>query len=121
MPQIDLIVETYVHAPAAVVAPRVADRGLAAALWPQWMVRVGEERGLEGIRWSLDDTRVDGSTEVWIQRLSADGCVLHAFARVDRRAKPWSGWRAAWLSRRTRTRMSTVLMSLKDDCEAGCG
>ncbi|MFD0558595.1 hypothetical protein ACFQ3B_16315 [Stackebrandtia endophytica] len=117
MPQLDLIIDTYVHADPETVAIRVADPALAAQLWMDWTVEVAEQRGVEGVRWNLADSRVVGSTEVWIEPCGGHS-LLHTFVRVDRATGPWPRWRAAWLRRRTRSRLSRTLWNLKDEVEA---
>ncbi|MGH8792635.1 MAG: hypothetical protein ACRDXX_08320 [Stackebrandtia sp.] len=117
MPQVDLIIETYVHAPAEVVAPDVDAAEFAPRLWRDWSVRASQRRGTEGVRWELSDARLAGTCEVWIQRLRDDSCLLHTFARVDPRGRPWPAWRAELASRRFRARLTRRLWRFKDDVE----
>jgi hypothetical protein len=118
VPQLDLIIDTYVHAPAQRLAPIVADPSFARRLWPQWTVEVSQARGAQGVRWTLRDPRLCGTTEVWIEQLPAHGCVLHTFVRAGRRGRRWPGWLARWHRRRSRARMSVVLWQLKDEVES---
>lgn len=115
MTQLDLILETYVHAPAQPVARRVSATGFARELWSQWSVTVSQDRGSQGVRWVLDDPVFTGSCEVWIETVAADGCVLHTFVRVDRRR----GRIGAWRRRRVRSAIVQTLWRLKDDVESG--
>lgn len=117
MPQLDLIIDTYVRAGLGTVAPQVADGGLPAALWPRWRLSVEADRGLEGMRWQLDDQHFSGSTEVWLQPQPHDTCRLHTFVRVDRR-RPWPQWQVDWRRHRLRMSMTRVLWQFKDSVEA---
>lgn len=113
MTQLDLILETYVHAPATAVASKVNAPDFVRKLWTQWNVVVEQDRGPLGLRWALDDTRYTGTCEVWIEATAVDGCVLHTFARVD----PVRGRISAWSRRRTRSAIVEALWRLKDDVE----
>lgn len=118
VPQLDLIIETYVHAPAPIVASAAATPEFERRLWRDWQVRATEHRGDEGVRWELVDVALRGSCEVWVQRLRPDGCLLHTFVRVDPNGRPWSSRRAARRRRRARARLSRELWAFKDDVEA---
>ncbi|WP_144300621.1 hypothetical protein [Stackebrandtia nassauensis] len=74
---------------------------------------MSEDRGPLGVRWLLDDARYSGSTEVWVEAVASDACVLHTFVRVDRRGGSVSAWRR----RRVRDRMVKTLWRFKDDVE----
>lgn len=115
MTQLDLILETYVHAPPDTVARKVGAADFARELWSQWSVVVEQDRGSQGVRWVLDDPAYTGSCEVWIEAVAADGCVLHTFVRVDRRRGRVRGWRR----RRMRSAIVRTLWRLKDDVEGG--
>lgn len=115
MTQLDLILETYVHVPPDVVARKVGAAGFARELWSQWSVVVERDRGVEGVRWLLDDAVYRGSCEVWIEAVTVDGCVLHTFVRVDR----VRGRVTAWRRRRVRSAIVRTLWRLKDDVEGG--
>lgn len=116
MPQLDLIIDTYVHSRPDVVAERIADRAWRHQFWSQWIVVVVEERGLEGVRWKLDDPHATGSTEIWIQPYR-DRSLLHTYVRVDRVGRPWPRWMAAVMQRRVRADLSRKLWTLKDELE----
>ncbi|MGH8876162.1 MAG: hypothetical protein ACRD0P_02280 [Stackebrandtia sp.] len=113
MTQLDLILETYVHAGAETVARGVGASSFVRELWPQWNSVVSEDRGPQGVRWVLDDSRFTGSVEVWIESVAIDACVLHSFVRVDRRR----GRVTAWQRRRIRSGMLARLWRFKDDVE----
>lgn len=115
MTQLDLILETYVHAGAEEVSGAVGAPEFSRRLWSQWNVAVDEDRGLEGVRWVLDDPVFTGSCEVWIEAVAADGCILHTFVRVDRPGRQVT----AWHRRRTRSGIVKTLWRLKDDVEGG--
>lgn len=117
VPQLDLIIDTYVHAPADIIASRVLDPSLVSRLWPQWSCRLSEDRGEQGVRWLLSDSRFVGSTEVWIEAIRTNGCVLHTYVRVDRVGRGWPAWSLGLRNRRLRAKMSPVLWRLKDDVE----
>lgn len=99
---VDLVDETFVVAPAEVLAGIIADPKSWRRWWPDLNLTVFMDRGQSGLRWSMAGALV-GSLEVWIEPF-ADGCILHHYLRGEpsddgRTAKPWpdtaSGWRAA--------------------------
>ena len=120
VPQLDLIIDTYVHSHPDTVAQRVADPLWFTQLWRQWKVVVAEDRGVEGVRWVLDDPRAVGSTEVWIEA-HRDRSLLHTYVRVDPVGRPWPGWVAAVRRRRLRAYLTRMLWKLKDDVESSRG
>jgi len=117
MPLVDLIDETFVVAPRAEVAARVADRSAWRSWWPDLVLAVTEDRGLKGVRWSVTGPLV-GTSEIWLEPF-ADGVVLHYYLRAD----PAGGFRGHRAGERLRRRHALawkrVAHALKDEMEAG--
>lgn len=81
MPSVDLIDETFVVAAPAVVAAVVHDPARTAAWWPDLELTVFQDRGEDGLRWTVTGALV-GTAEVWLQPFG-DGTLLHVFLRCD--------------------------------------
>lgn len=115
MPQVDIVQETFVAAPPAVVAERLARPDVRAALWPDLGVTVRRERGLEGQRYGVTAPGWAGSAELWLAPC-LDGVLVHAYLRLDRAApgaRPRRGER-----RRRDAAMRRALWAFKDELEA---
>lgn len=128
MPLVDLIDETYVVAPAEELASRLSDRALWRRWWPELRLVVFQDRGAEGIRWTVTGALV-GTSEVWLERY-ADGTLLHYYLRADptRRGsptEPLAGSPARLARRAERLRRAHAVAvkrhvnRLKDELEAG--
>ncbi|CAN5247416.1 hypothetical protein BH20ACT5_BH20ACT5_14310 [soil metagenome] len=122
MPQVDLIDETYVVAPPARVAAIVGDPASWRRWWPDLRLRVTQDRGLAGVRWTITGALV-GSMEVWLEAF-ADGVIVHYYLRADPTRSGsdtvivWVTARAALAERRRRARRAKVIFwALKDRLE----
>ncbi|MGI9063768.1 MAG: polyketide cyclase / dehydrase and lipid transport [Pseudonocardiaceae bacterium] len=132
MTSVDVVDETYLAVPAAVLAAVFADRAAWPRLWPDLRLEVFADRGEEGIRWTVTGALV-GSMEVWLEPVgpgtacppaATDGTVLHYFLRADppgpdgepRPASP--RWGVAEASRRRR-RTKRIALALKRHLERG--
>ncbi|WP_285665179.1 hypothetical protein [Actinorhabdospora filicis] len=120
MPALDLVDDSYVACRPEDLAPMVAAPGFASALWPGWILTVTEERGCEGVRWSVGGP-VTGSAEVWLERYRDRGCYLHVFARVDPVDRIWTPKAARRNTDRVRRRVKRAVWDLKDRAEATHG
>lgn len=81
MAQVDVMDETFLAVPPAVLAAEFADPAGWARRWPDLHLRVLADRGVQGLRWRVGGTWT-GSMEVWLEPVG-DGTVLHYFLRVD--------------------------------------
>lgn len=102
MAAVDLVDETFIAAPAEVLAPIVADPVRQRQWWPDLELTVFMDRGLQGQRWSVTGA-LAGSAEIWLEPF-ADGCIVHHYLRGVPTSdgvtpRPWpdsaKGWRAA--------------------------
>jgi hypothetical protein len=128
VPAVDLVDETFVVADRAVLAAVVADPGRWRTWWPDLVLTVFMDRGLEGIRWSVGGAFVC-SAEIWLEP-HGDGVLLHHYQRLDPvdpragtpRPEPTdlAGWRRAARERDRRARAwKRHVWALKDELEAG--
>jgi len=116
-PQIHLIDETWIAAPVAQIAARVADPASWAHWWPGLDLSIKRDRGLKGMQWNASGV-LQGTTEIWLEPFS-DGVILHHFVRLD----PAAGarWSARKVSRTTRDlswHSKRVFWALKDELES---
>lgn len=121
MPQIDVVDETWIAAPAQRVAAAIADPANWRRWWPGFDLAVDELRGPLGVRWfvrSADRPAGTGSMEVWLEA-ARGGVVLHYFLRLDpadgRRLTSRGVQRAVLGYRR---RAKRIFWALGDDIEA---
>ncbi|MEZ5185851.1 MAG: polyketide cyclase / dehydrase and lipid transport [Candidatus Nanopelagicales bacterium] len=127
MAGLDLVDETFVVAPPAVLARIVADPESWRRWWPDLDLVVFMDRGQAGQRWSMTGALV-GSMEIWIEPF-ADGAILHHYMRGEpsedgRIPKPWpdtpAGWRKAAAARARRAKAwKRSVWQLKSELEAG--
>jgi hypothetical protein len=115
MPHVDLLDETFVVASRQRIAALVHEPANWRRWWPDLALTVVEDRGPEGIRWSLDGP-LRGSTELWIE-LHADGAIVHYYLRADLPGRAGSGRRAAREARRRAVAGKRVLWAIKDELE----
>lgn len=127
MPLVDVIDETFVVAPPAVVAAALREPSLWERLWPDLEPHVFMDRGDEGIRLTVTGALV-GSNEFWVEPWG-DGAIVHYYLRADptRRGsstEPLTGSprkvlrKAIRVRERHRIRVKAVLNDLKDRLEA---
>ncbi|MDQ6650549.1 MAG: polyketide cyclase / dehydrase and lipid transport [Actinomycetota bacterium] len=128
MPALDLIDETYLVAEPATVAARIRDPELWRTWWPALHLSVYQDRGEQGLRWTVTGTLV-GSSEIWLEPCR-DGVLLHYYLRAEltgrgsdtevmtgRQARVRR--RALAAGRRHSAELKRALNALKDELEAG--
>ncbi|GAB11846.1 hypothetical protein GOARA_089_00280 [Gordonia araii NBRC 100433] len=69
--------ETFVAAAPDLAREALGDRARWARWWPDLSLAVVEDRGAQGLRWTVSGP-VDGTMEVWCEPVM-DGFVLHYF------------------------------------------
>lgn len=79
MPQLDVMDETFVRAPAAELAAALTDE----SAWARFGLDLTcyEDRGVEGRRWTLGGP-LTGTAEVWLEQVR-DGVIVHLYLRGD--------------------------------------
>ena len=116
MPQVDVVDETWIRAPARQVAAQIADSTKWPLWWPDLDLAVDELRGADGVRWVVRGGG-RGSMEVWLQP-DRNGVRVHYFLRLDppdgRRLTPRRTERLRLTYRR---RAKQVFWALKDELE----
>ena len=124
MPQVDLIDETYLVASPAAVAHACHDPARTAAWWPDLELTVFQDRGLDGLRWTVTGALV-GTAELWLEPFG-DGVLMHVYVRADptRRSSATEvaelSPRAAIRARARRARqIKQWAWRLKDELECG--
>lgn len=130
---VDLVDESFIAAPPAVLAPIVADPERWPLWWPDLQLAVFMDRGLQGLRWSVTGAFV-GSVELWLEAFR-DGTIVHYYLRGLPTAEDPTkgeelpdtpaGWRRAARLREARAfQWKRLAWSLKDEVEgdrpAGC-
>ena len=122
-PLVDLVDETLVVAAPGRLAERFANPALWREWWPDLRLTVVADRGLEGIRWTVDGA-LCGSAEIWLE-LWHDGLIVHWFLRAGLPFRRSGGNRlgrhggAARLRRRYATAFKRRIHALKDELERG--
>ncbi|WP_086821209.1 polyketide cyclase / dehydrase and lipid transport [Allokutzneria sp. NRRL B-24872] len=81
MPSVDVLDEIFLAVPPATVAAVFADSVAWRRFWPDLRLEVYADRGVEGLRWTVDGALV-GTQEVWLEPV-LDGTLLHYFLRAD--------------------------------------
>jgi hypothetical protein len=122
VPSVDVVDETFLAVPPAVVAAEFAVPGRWPLLWPDLQLQVMADRGDEGMRWTVRGALV-GSMEVWLEPV-LDGTVLHYYLRADPqgpdgRPRPASPRRAAAEVRRRQRAAKAIAFACKQRVEAG--
>ncbi|TDC51265.1 polyketide cyclase / dehydrase and lipid transport [Jiangella ureilytica] len=115
-PAIDLMDDTFVVAERAELATYVRDPAVARAWWPRLTLTVHQDRGLEGVRWTVAG-ELTGSTEIWLERWG-DGVLVHWFLRADPARTP-SPRGVRRLARRYTVAYKERIHELKDRLEHG--
>jgi ribosome-associated toxin RatA of RatAB toxin-antitoxin module len=116
MPSIDIACDDLVVAEPAYVARRLADPALWRAWWPGLHLTPYEERGLRGVRWSVEGD-VHGTAELWLEQVR-DGVVVHWYLRADP-PSPAGPRRLRKLQREYVAGYRRHLWSFKDEVEGG--
>lgn len=122
MPSVDVVDETFVAVPPAVLAAEFAQPARWRQLWPDLRLEVVTDRGDRGVRWTVTGALV-GSMEIWLEPV-LDGTVLHYFLRADPAgpggvpapAPPRKGLAEA---RRRQRAAKAIALSSKSRLEAG--
>jgi hypothetical protein len=73
--------DTFVAAAPELLAPLVADPRQWVRWWPDLTMRVGLDRGLEGLRWEVSGA-LRGTAEIWLEAVG-DGTVVHFYLRAS--------------------------------------
>lgn len=116
MPQVDLIDETFVVAPPAVVAEELKAPEMWRRLFPDLECAAYLDRGSEGVRLTVTGALV-GTSEFWVEPWG-DGAIVHYYLRADP-VEPLSPKRLIRAGERHRVRLKEGLNALKDRLEAG--
>jgi ribosome-associated toxin RatA of RatAB toxin-antitoxin module len=116
MPSIDIACDDLVVAEPAYVARRLADRALWHDWWPGLELTPYEERGLEGVRWTVSGDLV-GTAELWLEPVR-DGVVVHWYLRAEPPG-PASGRRVRRLRESYAVAYRRHLWRFKDEVERG--
>ncbi|NMN94862.1 polyketide cyclase / dehydrase and lipid transport [Antrihabitans stalactiti] len=118
MSSIQVADQTFVAAPAARVAAAVASPSQWRNWWPDLTLGVSEDRGENGIRWTVAGA-LSGTMEVWLEP-SLDGVILHYFLHAEPTGQSYDGPRdllAAIRARRVAGRRMSF--EVKGKLEAG--
>lgn len=116
VPSVDVVDETFLAVPPAVVAAAFAPPSAWAAFWPDLTLDVYADRGTEGLRWTVGGALV-GTMEVWLEPV-LDGTLLHYFLRADLPGDA-SDQRTRREVRRRQLAAKQVSLGLKLTLEAG--
>jgi hypothetical protein len=81
VPLVDLIDETFVVAPPAALAARLRRPELWREWWPALDLVVFQDRGQQGVRWTVTGALV-GTSEIWLEPVG-DGTLVHYYLRAD--------------------------------------
>lgn len=115
-PSIDLMDETFVVARRDDLAAYFARPDVCRTWWPQLRLTVTEDRGAQGVRWSVAGA-LTGTAEIWLEPWH-DGVIVHWFLRAE--PPPRTSARAI---RRIRQRYAVSYKArihrLKDQAEQG--
>lgn len=115
MPQVDVIDETFVVAPPAVVAAELRSPDLWAVLFPDLECAAYADRGDEGVRLTVTGALV-GTSEFWVEAWG-DGAIVHYYLRADP-ARSLPPKKVLRVRERHRVRVKQGLNALKDRLEA---
>lgn len=120
MARISLLWECYIVAAPAGIATWLHEPAVLAGLGPGLYLRVSEDRGPLGVRWTATGALV-GSCEVWLQPYGND-TIVHCYLRGEPTRPGLTGRgrdsRAAREARRRQHQVSAALWSLKDRLES---
>lgn len=122
MPSVDVIDETFLAVPPAVLAAEFAQPARWPQLWPDLQLEVMTDRGDQGVRWTIRGALV-GSMEVWLEPV-LDGTILHYFLRADPAGpdgapRPATVRRGAAEARRRQRAAKAIALAAKARLEAG--
>lgn len=111
MPAIDITDEVFLTVPRPVLTECFGDVASLRRTWPDLILRVHEDRGDKGLRWTVDGA-LRGTMEVWLEPV-LDGTVLHYFLRADEIGRPPSDRRVRAETRRRRLAARAWFFELK--------
>jgi hypothetical protein len=122
VPSVDVVDETFLAVPPAVVAAEFALPSRWPQLWPDLQLQVMTDRGVQGIRWTVRGALV-GSMEMWLEPV-LDGTLLHYYLRADPpgpdgRPQPAPPRRAAAEASRRQRAAKAIAFACKQRLEAG--
>ena len=122
MPSVDVVDETFLAVPPAVLAAELAAPARWRVMWPDLDLEVATDRGLQGVRWTVRGALV-GSMEVWLEPV-LDGTVLHYFLRADPPGpdgapRPLPVRKGAAAARARQRAAKAIALALKTRLEAG--
>ena len=78
---VDVVDETFLVVPRAVVAAAFAPPSAWRRFWPDLDLAVYLDRGDHGLRWTVGGA-LTGTMEVWLEEV-LDGTLLHYFLRAE--------------------------------------
>lgn len=112
----DVVDETFLAVPPAVVAAAFADPRAWRGFWPDLTLEVYLDRGDQGLRWTVQGA-LTGSMEIWLEPM-LDGTLLHYFLRADLPGTPRP---RDFQRERTRRQLAakTIALDLKTVLEDG--
>lgn len=116
MPLVDVIDETFVVAPPAVVAAELKAPETWRRLFPDLECAAYADRGDEGVRLTVTGALV-GTSEFWVEAWG-DGAIVHYYLRADP-ARVLPAKKVLRVRERHRVRVKEGLNALKDRLEAG--
>jgi hypothetical protein len=119
---VDVVDETFLTVPPAVLAAELARPGAWRRWWPDLDLAVDTDRGEKGVRWTVTGALV-GSMEVWLEPV-LDGTVVHYFLRADPpgpdgRPAPAAPRRGAALAEGRQRAAKALALAWKSRLEAG--
>jgi hypothetical protein len=122
MPSVDVVDEMFLAVAPERVAAEFAQPSRWPQLWPDLQLEVVTDRGVQGLRWTVQGALV-GSMEVWLEPV-LDGTVLHYFLRADPAGPdgtpcPAPPRRGAAEARRRQRAAKAIAFACKDRLEAG--
>lgn len=106
--------EAFVVAPARAVAARLSDPAALRRWFPDLVLTVREDRGEQGVRWSVGGA-VTGTSEVWLEPM-LDGVLVHYYLHV---VSPEQAGDVAAQTRGRRLAGKAMVFELKRVLEAG--
>lgn len=84
--RVDVVDETFIDAPPALLANVFADRGNIANVWPHVRTSLLADRGSQGAVWTVDGL-LNGEFEVWLEPCW-DGTIVHHYVRATTASRP---------------------------------